>query len=978
MVERWIRGLAKARWIVLLVWVALAVGSALLAPNLQTIIRQTEQKFIPSDSESIQAKQLLELIDPSDKAKANALIAFHRDSGVTAADDEWLQGIMKKLEDRKSELGIASILSKFDNPDLSSKFVSKDNTTQMVIIGFERADYDTLTQESVDKVRDIVGDHPEGAQVNLTGSAPISKDFQKSSEEGLKKTEVLTVGLVLVILLVVFRSPIAPFVPLIAIGISFVITRGLVGWATELFGLPVSSFTESFLIAVLFGAGTDYCILIIQRFREELGNGHQPVDALALTMKAVGKTVIFSASTVFFAFFLIGFAKFGLYQSAAGVALGVAVTLLAGLTLAPALLMIFGKIMFWPVKIKPGQGHGESKLWAGMARLSSRRPIAVILVSLLVLSPLILLYQGSRSFDDLAEIDPKLGSVVGFRQVEQSFGAGEVFPVEIALQSSQSMRTPEALAAIEMTSQNLMKLGTVQEVRNAIRPLGKQLTDLTVPNQLDKVNGALNDMQDGVEKVSSGLADAGKQASSGTGDIDKLHDGLVTMSDQTLKAKQGLEQIGGGVKQIEQGIGGVAKGVGSSKQVAASMADDLQALLKDNPELQKNPHFQMLMGKQQGLTDGLTKIDQGLPSMQQGLSKITPNLQQLAGGMGQLSQGQQQAADGVVKLKGGLGQLSDGLTEGSAALNKIADGIAQVRGAQQGIVDNGGKQISGWYLPKEALDSKELKQAIDHYMSPDGKITKFEIVLKENPYTNEAMNAIDQIRDTMKQSLAGSAIQDPLVKMTGKTVQSTELSAISQSDFIRTGSFVLIGIYIVLALMMGSVLAPLYLLLSLGFNFLVTMGIVEFVFVKLLGFEGLSWNASFFVFLIIVALGVDYSIFLMARFKEEYRPGGIVQAMSKAMTTTGGVIVSAAVIMGGTFAALMFSGVNTLLQIGAGIVIGLLLYSTVFMGLIVPALSFLFGEANWWPSKRARGREAAKVRPSGDKEEQGKLAITTD
>jgi len=407
MVERWIRGLAKARWIVLLIWIALAVVSALFAPNLQTIIRQTEQKFIPSDSESIQAKQLLELIDPSDKAKANALIAFHRDGGITAADDKWLQDIMKKLQDRKTELGIASILSKFDNPDLSSKFVSKDNTTQMVMIGFERADYDALTQESVDKVRDLVGVHPEGAEVNLTGSAPISKDFQQSSADGLKKTEVLTVGLVLVILLVVFRSPIAPFVPLIAIGISFVITRGLVGWATELFGLPVSSFTESFLIAVLFGAGTDYCILIIQRFREELGNGHGPVDALALTMKAVGKTVIFSASTVFFAFFLIGFAKFGLYQSAAGVALGVAVTLLAGLTLAPALLMIFGKIMFWPVKIKHGQGHGESKLWAGMARLSSRKPIAVILVSLLVLSPLILLYQGSRSFDDLAEIDPK-------------------------------------------------------------------------------------------------------------------------------------------------------------------------------------------------------------------------------------------------------------------------------------------------------------------------------------------------------------------------------------------------------------------------------------------------------------------------------------------------------------------------------------------------------------------------------------------
>lgn len=137
-----------------------------------------------------------------------------------------------------------------------------------------------------------------------------------------------------------------------------------------------------------------------------------------------------------------------------------------------------------------------------------------------------------------------------------------------------------------------------------------------------------------------------------------------------------------------------------------------------------------------------------------------------------------------------------------------------------------------------------------------------------------------------------------------------------------------------------------------GIQHLVTMGIVEFIFVKLLGFDGLSWTVSFFVFLIIVALGVDHSIFLMARFKEEYRPGRIIEAMGKAMTTTGGVIMSAALIMGGTFAALMFSGVHTLLQLGAGITIGMAIYTTVFMGLIVPSLAVLFGEANWWPFSR--------------------------
>ncbi|MBW7461119.1 MMPL family transporter, partial [Paenibacillus sepulcri] len=228
------------------------------------------------------------------------------------------------------------------------------------------------------------------------------------------------------------------------------------------------------------------------------------------------------------------------------------------------------------------------------------------------------------------------------------------------------------------------------------------------------------------------------------------------------------------------------------------------------------------------------------------------------------------------------------------------------------------------------------QQALEYYMSEDGRTTKVDVILSVNPYSEEALVTVDSLRDTLRQSLAKSAIADPQIRVSGTSAQIEELKGISQNDFTRTGTLVLLGIFILLMIQLRSFLAPLYVLLSLGFNYFVTMGIVEFIFVRLLGQTGLSWSASFFIFLIIVALGVDYSIFLMARFKEEYRPGGIAYAMSRAMSTTGGVIIYAAVIMSGTFAALMLSGVNTLLQIGAGIVIGLVLYSTVFMGLVVP------------------------------------------
>ncbi|WP_127580101.1 MMPL family transporter [Paenibacillus koleovorans] len=965
--EKWIRTLAKARWFIVLGWIVLAGGlmasaQAGILPDLTQIIRQTEAKFIPADADSMQAMNIANQINPDNKSRSNAVIVLHREGGIQEGDRQWLQGKIKQLNTQREALEIVGVTSLFEMPELAQKLESKDKTTLLTLIDFAKPDNAPTTQENLDVIRETLEEGlPAGITAELTGSAPISTDFQKSSEEGLKKTEMLTVVLVLAILLIVFRSPIAPLIPLFTIALSYLVSRTLVGVAADM-GMPVSSFTESFLIAVLFGAGTDYCILLIQRFREELSHGHDRVEALVRTMRTVGKTVIFSASTVLIAFFLIGFAQFGMYQSAVGVSLGMLVTLLAGLTLTPALLILLGPKMFWPVRVKPGQGHGESKLWGRMAALSARRPLAVLLTTVLIAVPLVMMFHGKRSFDDIAEINPNAGSVQGFNTVKEKFGAGEVFPVTATITSAASMRTPEALAAIEASSAIVAKAAHVAEVRSATRPLGQQIGELTVPDQLAKTTQAIGDVRQGVQQVADGFGAARTELQQGTAPLAELGSGLTQMAASTRDAQQGLRQVGGGLTELRSGLAATQQGAAQAETTVASMGDDLARLAEANPALGDDPAYQALLQKQLGLAGALPQLSGGLGALTQGAGALSPAVNQIGAGLGQLADGQGQAADGIGRLQTGLGQLERGLGDGVAGLRQAADGLGQIGAAQQTISREAGKQIAGWHLPADVLDSPDFKRSLEVYMSPDGKITKLEIILSSHPYSKEAMDAMDELRRTIAQSFHGSAIVDADVKLAGTTAQYHELDRISNDDFIRTGVLVLLGIYLVLALLLRSILAPLYILISLAFNYLITMGIIEFLFVQLLGYPGLSWTVSFFVFLMIVALGVDYSIFLMARFKEEYRPGGVIPAMTKAMTTTGGVIISAAVIMGGTFAAFMYSGVTTLVQIGAGIVIGLGLYTTVFMGLVVPAIAMLFGEANWWPLKRIKtGGEAREI-----------------
>jgi putative drug exporter of the RND superfamily len=160
-----------------------------------------------------------------------------------------------------------------------------------------------------------------------------------------------------------------------------------------------------------------------------------------------------------------------------------------------------------------------------------------------------------------------------------------------------------------------------------------------------------------------------------------------------------------------------------------------------------------------------------------------------------------------------------------------------------------------------------------------------------------------------------------------------------------------VGIGIVLIFLFRSIIMPAYIIGSLILTFYTAMGINEAIYVNLLGYTGISWAVPFFGFVILVALGVDYSIFLMDRFNE-YRDMSIGEAMLEAMKKMGTVIISAAVILGGTFAAMMPSGMLSLLQIASIVLVGLFLYAFIILPLFIPVMVKNFGEANWWPFKR--------------------------
>ncbi|GIP40389.1 transporter [Paenibacillus sp. J31TS4] len=1038
------RAILKVRWLLLAAWVALAAVLFVTAPDMQQLVRDKGQIGVPDGYSSSLATQILKDASGGQEAEASdAVLVFHRSGGLTAEDKRQIEQAVKSMDSRKADLHLSRVMSHFTQKELEEQLVAKDNQTILVLVSPDKG------AGEADELRAALNKELEGVQAEhyLTGNQFIDEDVVKSSEEGLKRTELITLVFILAILFLVFRSAVAPFVPLVTVGLTYLISQSVVAFLVDRWDFPLSNFTQIFLVAVLFGIGTDYCILLISRFKEELAHSGDVKDAIVRTYRTAGKTVFFAGLAVLVGFASIGMSTFILYRSAAAVAIGVGVLLLALVTVVPFFMVVLGPKLFWPSR--GSLEHKQSALWGWAGRVSLKRPLLTLLIIAAVVAPALLVYDGKLSYNSLDEIGEKYDSVKGFNIVSSSFGPGQTMPAKVVIQGDRPLDNAEGLAAIEKISRELAKVDGVETVRSATRPVGEELKDLLVSEQAKQLDQGLGQGKDGLEQVRSGLAEASKQlsgsapqlaqAAGGAGELVKgttdLKNGVTELSRGLAQIEKGVrdgsagagelktavaqaeasarqlaaaaEQLLAGYRQLEQGLGTfdakyreIEQGVGGLAQALGGASQSLANLAQKHPELQQDPDFLTAQGTiaqaQQGATQlsgglqqlnaelakvsgslaeanaglaqaaagqsqlagGLAQLVSGLGQLQQGLTQaadgqgqVLAKLPALSGGLDQLAAGQKQLQDGFSQLDGQLGQLTQGLDQSVSGLGQISDGLKSAQDYLGGLAAAPDDKMSGFYIPTEALKNSDFQQVFDTYLSKDRKVATFDIVFEGNPYSTESIDKVKDINESVHRAAKGTLLEGGQFGVNGVTGIYADLDQISEADYSRTVVLMLIGIAIILILLLRSIIMPLYLIASLILTYYTSMAVAEIIFVDLLGYSGISWAVPFFAFVILVALGIDYSIFLMDRFNE-YKTLSVREAIVEAMKNMGTVIISAAVILGGTFAAMLPSGVLSLLEIATIVITGLLLYALVFLPFFIPVMVNLFGNANWWPFLR--------------------------
>ncbi|MGM7702113.1 MMPL family transporter [Pseudalkalibacillus sp. Hm43] len=1034
----------KARWLIIGVWIASIVALLMTAPNMETLVRDKGQIQVPDGYTSTKADEILDEASGEDENGSRIALVFHNPEGLTTDDISEAEQALQSLEQDKDQLGITEITTHFETPELKDQLVSDDGNT--ILAGVDVHFKDRTAAET----RDALYEALDSVEVDYyyTTSWMIDEDLISSSQEGLKKTEGITVVFILVVLILVFRSVVAPLIPLLTVGLTYLVSQSIVGFLVDRLDFPLSNFTQIFLVAILFGIGTDYCILLLSRFKEELSH-HEHVDAAIIaTYRNAGRTVIFSALAVMIGFSAIGFSTFKLYQSAAAVAVGVGVLMIALLTIVPFFLKVLGPKLFWPSK--GSLEHKQSRLWGWAGRFTFARPFMALLIAGLITLPFLVTYDGKLSFNSLNEIGDEYDSVKAFNVISDSFGPGESLPTKVVLRDDDRMDSKEVLPIIEEITRSIKEIEGIETVRSATQPQGDQVEEFFVAKQAEQLNDGLGEGKDGLNQIEDGLKEASselkksepelKDATSGINELlsgtqelksgvndlsaslTKIENGIRSGSAGASELKSGIDQAQAGIKELIQNqnslLGGyeeTAKGVSDLYDQYAGITENLRTLsstlsslqsdlkelgekhgddLKNDETYQRilkvtegsiastnqlvagtealnknlhdvaeglqiaNSNFNKIIAAQENVTTGLNEVSKGLLALESGLNdaangqnQVIQNVPALSNGLGSLASGQQQLLDGFGSMDQQMSDLTDGLDQSVDGLNDISNGLYDAQNYLTSLSNTGNRSTTGWYIPDEAYDSDDFQSALDAYMSENRQVTTLDVIFAENPYSTDSMDKINEIESAIERSTAGTQLEGLDYGIGGVTSINNDLEGISNSDYSRTVLFMLIGISIILIILLRSIIMPLYLVASLILTYFTSMGMTEAIFVNLLGYPGINWTVPFFGFVILVALGVDYSIFLMDRFNE-YKEISVREAMILSMKNMGTVILSAAVILGGTFAAMYPSGVLSLLQIATVVLTGLFLYALVLLPLFVPVMVKWFGEANWLPFKR--------------------------
>jgi RND superfamily putative drug exporter len=454
----------KFRWVVIAAWLIAAFAVPHFLPSLNSVTQGNNSAFLPASAPSEKAAQLASPFGGTNLTPVPVVAAVSSGT-LTSADAAWLASLQHQLG------SVPTVVSVHD----LGRSADQQAEQLQVLSNVSGSNQDAQTNLIKDLRAQITrAGPPAGLQVHLAGDIAINVDQQTKSGTTGNQVELLSALFILVLLLLIFRSLLAPLITLLPAFLAVAISGPLVGEAAHA-GLKVSQLAQLLLIVLVLGAGTDYGLFLVFRVRENLRDGADPKDAVRSALIRVGETITFSAATVIAALLSLLVATFQIYsQLGIPLAIGIGTMLLAGLTLLPALLAVFGRAAFWPSKTRAGTG--KAGLWGRIATRVVSRPAIPLAIGVVVFGALAIAVTAYQPGGFGGSINAPAGtdSAAGTALLNKHFPTSSANPTNLVYKLSQPAW--KDTGPITTATSQLTGSGLFTGVTGPLNPAGVKLT----------------------------------------------------------------------------------------------------------------------------------------------------------------------------------------------------------------------------------------------------------------------------------------------------------------------------------------------------------------------------------------------------------------------------------------------------------------------------------------------------------------------
>lgn len=456
----------RFRYAIVTVWIAGLIAALAFLPSIGSVVQNNFSNFLPANSPSIKAAQLANVFQKSTDSTVVVVVDDPK-TPLTSADSTYLTDLAQRLKSvptvLKSNVAAISANGKAEQIEVVS------STSQFNDIGIK-----SLVNEVQAKLESYPA--PASLQVHLAGTVATAVAQADQNNSSASATQGFSVLFILVLLFIVFRSVLAPLLTLLPALIVSLLAGPVVARLTSILHYQVSSVTQLLMIVLVLGAGTDYGLFLVFRTREELNRGRSSREAVEFALSKVGESITFSALTVIAAVLMLITATFGFYRGLGyPLAIAVFLMLLAGLTLQPALLAIFGRAAFWPRRKLTGKEKVKYGLWGRIAGRLVMRPVVTLLIGVAFFGVLAFFAPLNRpsGFASNASAPSGTNAYYGNKDLARYFPKASYNPTELIFRFASPIWSH--VGTLETLQADISHSSLFTQVDGALNPAGVSL-----------------------------------------------------------------------------------------------------------------------------------------------------------------------------------------------------------------------------------------------------------------------------------------------------------------------------------------------------------------------------------------------------------------------------------------------------------------------------------------------------------------------